>query len=210
MGLNSFSGLGRSIEVDGKFHYQYSYKATIPAPGTAGFFVDCNQTSGTPKYNAFAGSASSANQLIGSGNAGLYVGNYISGSTKHLLRWQARVSGTNSVPMTVNLCDYLTFYPLIDCDNIDPQDLDNPVSLPRYTSGEGVRVVFIATAPMTLTASCTITYTNSSGVSGRTSTANVIAAQSIGVCATGVGAAGELDKRARSSTSQVETRGFEV
>lgn len=190
MSLNGFGNLGKSIAEDGKYHYQYSYKSAVPAPGTAGFFVDCNQTSGSPKYNAFAGGALTATQLIGSGNAGVYVGSGISGSTKHLLRWNASVNGTNSVPMTINLCDYLLFYPLIDCDDVDIQPMDNTLSLPRYESGDGVRIVLIATAPMTATASCTITYTNSDGVSGRTSTSNVIPATAIGVCATGVGAAG--------------------
>ena len=95
-----------------------------------------------------------------------------------------------SVPANIFLNDYLSFYPLIDCDNVDAQVMTNIEPLPRYASGEGVRIVLIASAPMALTASVTITYTNSDGVSGRTSTANVIPALAIGVCATASGTNG--------------------
>lgn len=189
MALEGLFNLGNSIETDGKYHYQYIYKPTVPAHATAGYFVDLNQSSGIPKYNPFAGSELTATTLIGSGNAGIYPGNFISGSTKHLLRWQM-VSIAASIPNYIYLNDYLMFYPLIDCDNVDQQDMINIETLPRYTNGEGVRIVLIVTAPMAITASVTITYTNSDGVSGRTSTANVIPGLAIGVCASGTGSAG--------------------
>jgi len=190
MALTGFFNLGQSIETDGKYHYQYIYKPTVPIHGTAGLFIDLNQTSGQPKYNPFAGSELTATPLTGLGNAGIYPGNFVSGSTKHLLRWQM-LSITASIPNIFYLNDYLMFYPLIDCDNVDQQDMINVDPLPRYADGDGVRIVLIVTAPMALTASVTITYTNSDGVSGRTSTANVIPGTAIGVCATaGGGTAG--------------------
>lgn len=186
MALSGLFNLGNSIETDGKYHYQYIYKPTVPAHATAGYFSDLNQSSGTPKYNPFAGSELTATPLIGSGNGGIYPGNFVTGSTKHLLRWQM-LSIAASIPNYVYLNDYLMFYPLIDCDNVDQQDMINTDTLPRYTSGDGVRIVLIVTAPMALTASVTINYTNSDGVSGRTSTANVIPGLAIGVCASGSG-----------------------
>jgi hypothetical protein len=83
-----------------------------------------------------------------------------------------------------HLLDYLSFYPLIDTDDPDPQIMDNTQPLPRYASG---RIVLIVTAPLALTAPITITYTNESGVSGRTATSNLIPGLAIGVCATGAG-----------------------
>ena len=190
MALSGLFNLGNSIENEGKFHYQYIYKPTVPAHATAGYFIDLNQSSGTPKYNPFAGSELTATPLTGSGNGGIYPGNFITGSTKHLLRWQMTTIAA-SVPNYVYLNDYLLFYTLIDCDNVDQQDMINTDTLPRYADGDGVRIVLIATAPMALTASVTISYTNSDGVSGRTSTANVIPGLAIGVCATaGGGTAG--------------------
>lgn len=151
-----------------------------------------NQSSGIPKYNAFAGGALEATSLVGAGNAGIFTGPVLSGSTKHLLRWQIRCSGTNSAPMRVLLSDYLLFYALIDADSTDQQDMINAVTLPRYETGDGVRIVLIATAPMTATANCTITYTNSEGVSGRSVSFDVIPAAAIGVCATGAGTGGAV------------------
>jgi len=184
MALKGFSQLGRSIHDEGKFHYQYFFKPTVPANGTAGLFIDLNQSSGVPKYNPFAGSELTATPLFGVGNGGIYPGNFIPGKSKYLLRWQMQNLAA-AAPNHCYLNDYLSFYPLIDCDNVDQQDMVNVEPLPRYSSGEGVRIVLIASAPMALTAPLTITYTNSDGVSGRTSTANVIPALAIGVCATG-------------------------
>lgn len=190
MPLAGLFNLGESAE-GGKIHYQYITKPTVPAHVTSGFFIDLNQSSGTPKYNPFAGSELTATPLIGSGNGGIYPGNFIPGSTKHLLRWQMlQLQGTNGAPDHVHLNDYLMFYPLIDCDNVEQQDMVNIEPLPRYPSGEGVSIVLIVTAPLSVTAPLTITYTNSDGVSGRTSTANVIAGLNIGVCATSNGTNG--------------------
>lgn len=192
MAIAAFSKLGQAVE-DGKVHYQYLTKTTPPAAGTANFFTDLNLSGGQPVYNAFAGSALTATQLEGSGNRGIYTGPSVTGTTKHLLRWQMMNINTaaNTIPPDhVYLNDYLMFYPLIDCDDVDVQVMDNTLSLPRYTDGEGVRIVLIASAPMTATASLTITYTNSEGVTGKTTTANVIPAANLGVCATGTGTSG--------------------
>lgn len=190
MSLGGIYNIGNSIESDGKYHYQYLYKPTVPANVTTGYFIDLNQSSGTPKYNPFAGTELTATTLVGGGNAGIYPGNFITGSTKHLARWQMTQIANTSID-NVFLNDYLMFYPLIDCDNVDTQDFINIETLPRYESGEGVRIVLIVTAPMAVTASVTISYTNSDGVSGRTSTANIIPGVNIGVCATaGGGTAG--------------------
>jgi len=190
MSIKAFSKIGQAIADSGSYHYQYVFKTT-PVPSTAGFFVDLNQTSGTPKYNAFAGTQQAFNVLEGSGNGGVYVGPFETNKTKHLARWQALNPNTaaNTIsPDQVHLLDYLGFYPLIDCDDLDPQVLDNTSSLTRYTDGIGVRIVAIVQAPITTTASLTINYTDSNDVS-RSSTRNIIAGLSIGVSATGAGTA---------------------
>lgn len=190
MGFSGFSKIGQAFADEGKFHYQYVTKTLTPNPGTAGYFVDMNQTGGQPVYNAFAGSQTSFTPLEGSGNRGVYPGNFIDGSSKHLIKWQAlnpNGSGSTGAPDTVTLCDYLGFYPLVDCDNVDVQDMDNTQSLTRYTDGAGVRLVMIVQAPMTATAPITVTYTNQAGVTGRTVTKNLVPGLNIGVCATGTG-----------------------
>lgn len=190
MGFQSFARIGKAFD-DGKFHYQYVTKATLPSPSATNFFVDLNQTSGQPKYNAFAGSSLAFTPLVGSGNAGVYPGPFITGSTKHLARWQTiNINTTTSAPPDyVHLCDYLGFYPLIDCDETSQQDFDNTLTLPRYEDGEGVRIVLITQAPMTITAPLTINYVNTLG-NQRSSTHNVSAGAAIGVCVTSSGTTG--------------------
>lgn len=192
MAIRGFHKIGKLVEDEGKYHYQYVTKTTQPSPGTAGFFVDLNQSSGIPKYNAFAGTSLAFNALTGSGNAGVYPGNYIPGSTKHLLRWQVVNTNTsaNTIPPdTILLNDYLGFYPLIDCDDVDVQSMDNTNTLTRYADGVGVRIVLIVQAPMLATASISIEYEDSDG-NTKTSTANLIPGVSIGVCATATGTGG--------------------
>ena len=196
MPLSTFASIGNAIGNVGKYHYQYVYKVSTPIPGTAGFFVDMNQTSGVPKYNAFAGTQFAFTPLEGSGNGGIYTGANIPGSSKHLASLQVvnPNTGANTVaPDHLILSDYLGFYPLIDGDDIDQQILDNTASLPRYTSGVGVRIVLIVQAPMIATAPITITYTNSDGVTGRSVTFNLIPGVNIGVCATAIGELGNTN-----------------
>lgn len=187
MALSSFSNIGKSFD-DGKAHYQYMYKPVAPAAGTAGYFVDTSMSSGQPKYNAYAGGELASNTINGGGNVGIYPGNFITGSTKHLARWVCFSGAYSSTYL--HLCDYLMFYPLIDGDSTDPQVMTNIETLSRYTDGDGVRLMMVATAPMAITASCTITYTNSDGVSGRTVTFNLIPALTTGVCASSTGTNG--------------------
>lgn len=189
--MSNFADLGKAAADN--MHWAYVVKTTTPTPGTAGYFVDLNQTSGIPKYNAFAGSSLTFTPLIGAGNAGVYTGVHETGKTKRMIRWQVVNTNTtaNTIPPDhIMLSDYLGFYPLIDCDDVDPQVMDNTETLPRYETGEGVRIALIVTAPMASTASVTITYTNQDGVTGKTSTANVIAGANIGVCATSAGSNG--------------------
>lgn len=187
MSIRNFAVIGQNIENNGKYHYQYVYKTTLPTPVTAGAFVDLNQTSGVPVYNAFSGSAATFTPLVGSKNQGVYVGpTPTSGEDKYLARMQV-LTTTASVPSYVHLCDYLGFYTLIDADSTDVQVMDNSLSISRYSSGEGVRIVFVAIAPMVATANCTVVYTNQDGVTGRTVNFNVFPAANIGVCAVTAG-----------------------
>lgn len=195
MAVRGFADYGNAMTDDGAYHYQYVYKTALPTPVTAGVFIDANQTSGIPVYNAFAGSALTLTPLTGSRNQGVYVGpEPAAGLSKRLLRWQVGTSNTsaNTTPSNLYLCDYLGFYPLIDADSTDQQDMDNTLSPTRYVDGKGVRIVLVATAPMTVTASCTLVYTNQDGVTGRSVTFNVFPAANIGVCATAAGTTGAV------------------
>lgn len=173
MAFLSLSDPGLAIAQEGSFHYQTLFKAALPNQTTAGYFTDASMSAGTPKYNAYAGSALTATQMVGAGNTGIFCGAHESGKTKRLVRWNAYFG---QVPAAANLLDYLMFYPLVDGDDTDVQVMDNSVSLPRYASGEGVRAMLVSFAPMTAAAVVTVSYTNSDGVSGRTSSGAVVPA----------------------------------
>lgn len=186
MAIRKFSDIGQLIGETGKFHYQYVYKQSTPNNLVAANFVDCGQSTGQPKFQPYAGAALVAQPLIGSANDGVYTGPSIPGHAKHLVSWQSMIN-TGGTPSFAYLLDYLLFYPLIDGDDSDVQVMDNTLSLPRYTDGAGVRLVIVATAPMTTGSLLTVTYTNQAGVSGRVSSYNCFAAQGVGVCATATG-----------------------
>lgn len=183
----NFAALGRAAAIN--THWQYVFKSTSPAPGTGGFCVDLNQSSGVPKYNPFAGSSLTLTPLQGEGNLGIFTGVFETGKTKRLLRWQMLQLATG--PDHVYLLDYLAFYPLIDTDDPDTQVMDNTLNLPRYSNG---KIVLIVQSPLVNSVPITITYTNQSGTTGHTSTANLIPGAAIGVCATGTGTAGGQDQ----------------
>lgn len=160
---------------DGKFYQSMLYRSTAPTMVVPFRWGDLSVGGGTPKYNAYVGAQTEATQLIGSANNGLFTGGY--SGAKNL----AEVSIYCPIATTFMLCDYLMFYPLIDGDSTDEQVMDNPVTLPRYTSGEGVQAALICTTPSTAIGSFTMNYTNSEGTAGR-----VTATQSCLINGTGV------------------------
>ena len=172
----------------------FFFKTTSPA-GVAGRWYDAAVGAGIPVYQPYVGQQYEATLLIGESNRGIYTGPTPSaGQTKHLFALSAGTS-TASVPLTMLLADYLMFYPLIDMDSLDPQDMSNPVSISRYTSGEGVQAYLVVAAPMSSSGTVTVTYTNSEGTANRTSTFGIVSTGTIGRIANnidstlGVGAA---------------------
>ena len=161
MALKGVRDISNAIERDGKFHYAYAFKAAMPTPIAVGRYIDISQSTGIPKFNAYVGDALSATPLTGSvNNNGLYPGNFISGSSKHLARWQAQLLG-NVVPANLMLLDYLMFYPLIDGDSVDEQTMDNTLTIPRYSHGQ---VMLVSTVAGSANGAGLLKYYNQDGV----------------------------------------------
>jgi hypothetical protein len=182
MSIQSFGDISSALE-NGREWRSYVTKLTTPAAAAAGFFVDLNQSSGVPKYNPLSGTELTATPLNNSGNFGVYPGNYIPGMKKYLQRWQGLCSGTGAAPSLVYLCDYLMYYTLIDGDSVDLQEMDNTLSLPRYTTGAGVRAAFVGLAPSSIYAVLTMNYINQDGVA-KSSQARMAPCTNIGNMAT--------------------------
>jgi hypothetical protein len=118
---------------------------------------------GAPVANFYA--SNPLQSAILQGYKGLQTGSSQLPSVNYL----KKITSVNSAPLNVILLDYLLYYPFIDGDNVEPQILDNLVSLPRSTSGEGVKAFLVSQGSYTGNAYFSINYTNQDGVTGRQS-----------------------------------------
>lgn len=156
-------------ELDGKVR-QYTWRKAPSQPTVAGLWFDLSSSPGRPipKYWSDA-TPLVAKQASYSADGGLEHGGGVSPSEKYLRLTTAIATAATALPLTMILCDYLLYYPTIDDSSLDEQVMDNTVTLPRYTDGEGVMMVAVSLNGRTGGGRFYVTYTNSQGVSGRVS-----------------------------------------
>lgn len=176
MALRTYADFMRAVR-EGR-HLQSFYRRNAAASASAGQWADLSYVSGSPRINAYAGNQLESTLL--NGNNGLWHGpdKAAYGMEKYFFSLSVLGNATASAfPAQMMLADYLMFYPLVDLDDVTTQPLDNVVTLPRYADGEGVRATLVLTlsAGTAANATVTISYTNQSGVSGRTGTATLSA-----------------------------------
>lgn len=167
MGFGSIKALVEAVNVSGAFQTS-SFRKLYQQATTAGVWFDLSMSPGNPVNNFYASTPLEAARL--DGREGIYHGEAVTPSTKHLLKTMVRSSSGTPLPLTLRLLDYLVYYPFIDMDSTDVQTLDNAVTLPRYTDGKGVQAFLVAQGSYVGGQSFTISYTNEQGVSGRSST----------------------------------------
>lgn len=158
-----------TAELDGKVR-QYTWRKTPSQVTVAALWFDLSMSPGrpVPKY-WFDAPPAIAKQITYTSDGGLEHGGGVSPSEKYLRLTTGIATAATALPLTMILCDYLLYYPSIDDSVLDEQVLDNTVTLPRYTDGEGVQVIAVSVAGRTGGARFYFTYTNSEGVSGRVS-----------------------------------------
>jgi hypothetical protein len=154
-------------ELDGKTSYRTWRKSPSQA-SSQGIWFDLSMSPGNPAPQYYAAAPGVAIALSRSNDGGLDHGNNVAPATKHLRRMTILTSTATALPMPAILCDYLMFYPFIDEGTTDAQPMTNIVTVPRYTTGEGVQIMAVSVAGRTGGQSFSVTYTNSSGVAGRT------------------------------------------
>ena len=120
--------------------------------------MDFSMASGNPSPNFYSGTELTATTL--DGNRGIYHGANTS-LTKVLTDLQVITTSAGAVPITLQLCDYLLFYPQVDMDSTDVQPTDNTVTLPRYEDGKGVQMFVVAQYPYVGGVNFSVSYTNS-------------------------------------------------
>lgn len=178
MSIRNFRQISTSFD-DGKWWKSFIHKTSGLTSSENPSWLDLSMMAGTPKYNAYVGSQTEATLLPSGGNNGIYVPApdcYINSLSIETAQAQGFFI----------LQDYLLAYPLVDGDSTDQQDMTNNVTLPRYTDGAGVQCMLVCTTPMAADGNITVSYTNQSGVSGRTTTFGVRASANTGniICGT--------------------------
>jgi len=134
----------------------------------AGNWYDTASYRGMPLPLIYYGTDLEATLLNYRSVGGLYHGENVAPATKHIYKVSAFSSTSNANPCHLILCDYLMFYPEIETNSIAVQNFTNPVTIPRYTTGEGVKAFLVYTSEAgILPQKVRVTYTNSQGVTGR-------------------------------------------
>ena len=147
----------------------YQWRKTPSQVTTAGIWFDLANTSGMPPAKQWFDAAPlTATQIKQSTDKGIYHGPNVSPAQKHLRKTIVMGNVATPMPMAMMLCDYLLYYPTIDDSETALQEMDNTVTLPRYTDGKGVQMMAVTTGARTGGKTFTVTYTNSDGVAGRT------------------------------------------
>ena len=156
-------------EEDGKVRH-YTWRKSPSASTTNGLWFDLSMSPGrpVPKY-WFDAPPGVAKQISYTADGGLEHGHGVTPYEKYLRLTTTTATSSTALPLTMILCDYLLYYPSIDDSVLEEQIMDNTVTLPRYTDGEGVQVIAVSVAGRTGGARFYFTYTNSEGVSGRVS-----------------------------------------
>lgn len=162
----SLQSLSDALE-NGREWTSWFHKTGGPSSVGVTRWADFSMGAGTPKYNAYVGAQLQFTPMQGLGNEGIYLGPDQPGYLRHLVTAQIMTGQTTLAPATFMLLDYLGFYPLIDGDSTDQQDMVNAVPLPRHSGGQ---VMLVCTTPTAVDVSGTMSYTNDQGVSGRSAT----------------------------------------
>lgn len=166
MALQTYRQIKDAIQSDGKF-WQASFRKVVSNATVAGTWCDLSYSPGNPPANFYATEPLVAATL--SPIKGIDNGGSVAPDKKLIKKLFVYSASTAFQSSTLMLCDYVLYYPFIDGDDTAEQLLDNTVTLPRYTTGAGVRAMLVSQGSYTGNVTFQINYTNSSGVSGRLS-----------------------------------------
>lgn len=156
-----FRNVGALAAADQEGRTHFCSLRKVPSQATvAGNWADLSMAAGNPKPQYYASTPLEFATL--DGFDGLFHGDAKSPATKHLTHW-GLITPTAGLVGQYLLLDYLGYYPFVDGDSLDEQVLDNTTTLPRYTDGDGVMVMAVATAPTTGGGAFTFNYVNHNG-----------------------------------------------
>jgi hypothetical protein len=158
-----------SAEDTGATHISAWRKA--PTQTTAsGFWFDLSMSPGFPSPQYYAANPLTTRVMSYSSDGGIHHGLGVSPSKRILRKISAMTNTATVAPAPMILLDYLMYYPFVEETVDGPQTMTNSSTLTRYTNGLGVMIMPVIVAPGSGLTGVTFTcsYTNSSGVPGRT------------------------------------------
>lgn len=174
MGFGNVAEYANADDAGQVWFTQFRKAVTSTATITSSY-VDYTYFAGSPLANFYASSPLESAYVDPS--RGIYLPD-VSPARQYLktINCMSAASAQNSTAnrqQQVTLCDYLMYYPFFDTDSIDIQettvgldDNNDPITLPRYTSG---KVLAIAQSASSTIGQFTMTYTNQDGTPGRVS-----------------------------------------
>lgn len=167
--MSGFANLKQLVdaELSGASRF-FSWRKSPSQVTTTRIWFDLSMSPGNPvpKY-WFDAPPLIAKTVAQSTDGGIFHGSAVSPKKKYLRETMALATVATGLPMPMLLCDYLLYYPSIDDSTLDPQIMDNTVTLPRYTDGAGVQMIALSVAGRTGGQTFSVGYTNQDGVSGR-------------------------------------------
>lgn len=167
----AFTGIQQLVDeayLGGK-HWYSSFRLDPPARVGNSCVRDFSvYPAGVPYGNAYDGTDLTAYALDSS--TGINHGGDVSPATKHLHKMSALIVSGQDMQTPLVLCDYLLYYPSVSMEVTDLQTMDNTVTLPRYTTGEGVRAFMVLTTAMLSShgTSFVMNYTDSNNIANQT------------------------------------------
>lgn len=169
--MAGFRGISDVVDAEREGRSRrYTWRKSPSQVTTIGIWFDITSSPGNPVakfwFDAPPLIAKAVSQSV---DGGIFHGANVSPSQKVIRKFVSMTSTATALPMDMFVCDYLLYYPTIGDDVTDTQTFDNTVTLPRYTDGDGVMMMAVSLAARTGGSTFNVSYTNSEGVSGRTS-----------------------------------------
>lgn len=141
--ISSHSDLLAAYEA-GRYHQQRVIKTGVGQSRDASW-QDWAFQAGQPGYDSRIGTANAFTPVVAERNDAVYFPPIPAGMERklHKITMQPKANNASQASVDFVLFDLVGYYPLIDGDSTDPQDLDNTLALPRYTDGEGLRLCMV-------------------------------------------------------------------
>ncbi len=160
--MTGFANIGEwgDAHTNGQTSF-FSYRKVPSQASVGGWWVDLSMAAGNPSPNYYASTPLTAAVL--DGNKGLFAGSAVAPAKKYLSRMTMQTPNPALVGQYI-LLDYLLYYPFVDGDEAGTQEMDNTVTLPRWTDGAGVQAMFVCVAPSVGGGTFTFDYVNQDGV----------------------------------------------